>query len=58
MFRKFETRVGGKKLLRLFTRILHNFVIAPQIGDSQRRQTVLLRPEQIAWPSQLKIHLR
>ena len=37
--------------------MLHNLVIAPQIGDSQRRQAVLLRAEQIAWPAQLKIHL-
>ena len=57
MFRMFEARIGGKKLLRFATRFFHNLVIAPQIGDPQRRQAVLLRAEQIAWPAQLEIHL-
>ena len=56
MIRMFQTGIGRKQLLRLAPGLFQNCSITPQIGDSQRRQAVLLRSKQIARAAQLEIH--
>src|SRR6187551_3232243 len=58
MIGKLQPRVGCKQLLRLAPSLLQNRPVAPQIGHSQRRQSVLLRSKQVSRSAQVEIHFR
>ena len=46
------------KRARFMARGGENIGIAQDVGDLQRRQARLLRPEELARPAQLQVHLR
>ena len=52
-----EAGIGGKKLLGLAAGFFEDRLVAPQVGDSQRRQAVLLRAEQVAGAAELEVDL-
>jgi hypothetical protein len=58
MLRQIKAGVGSEEPLRFASSSFEYGPIAAQVGNSQRGQTMLLRPEQITRTSQLEVHFR
>ena len=52
-----QPRIGGKQSLGRLTCLFQHGPVASQVGNSQRRQAMLLGSKKVARSAQFKIHL-